>query len=276
MSELFPAQAKAPAAVLAGAAVDKDAPPRRGGPRHLLRASGAANPSRSAGGAAFRAPGTSRPLTTPGAPPHPADGGGKPGRASVRADGELRVDGISFTDPEWTVFHLPSTLGHMDRRIENVRRDPIPRGKRQRRVGRCAAKSARPSLAEAQKLRPVTVIHLAAAAAGSSVFAASARPPGGAVPVVSRSSKRSNIEVRRCSDGWEEGHGFHPTTSGGVNSASRPRRQAVDLATGTELSFSFLSDDSNPKRLSLQIVCACLLRVPNEEHTRKVLDKPSM
>ena len=111
VSELFPAQAKAPAAVLAGAAVGKDAPPRRGGPRHLLRASGAANPSRSAGGAAFRAPGTSRPLTTPGAPPHPADGGGKPGRASVRADGELRVDGISFTDPGWTVFHLPSTPG---------------------------------------------------------------------------------------------------------------------------------------------------------------------
>jgi hypothetical protein len=224
----------------------------------LLRASGAANPSRSAGGAAFRAPGTSRPLTTPGAPPHPADGGGKPGRASVRADGE--VDGISFTDPGWTVFHLPSTLGHMDRRIENVRRDPIPRGKRQRRVGRCASKSARPSLAEAQKLRPVTVIHLAAAAAaaaaGSSVFAASARPPGGAVPVVRRSSKRSNIEVRCFSDGWEEGHGFHPTTRGGVNSGSRPRRRAVDLATGTELSFSFLSDDSNPKRGSLQVRCA--------------------
>ena len=77
----------------------------------MLRASGVANPSRSAGGAAFRAPGTSRPLTTPGAPPHPADGGGKPGRASVRADGELRVDGISFADPGWTVFHLPSTPG---------------------------------------------------------------------------------------------------------------------------------------------------------------------
>ena len=166
----------------------------------------------------------------------------------------------------WTAFRSPTQggryfiyrppLGHMDRRIENVRRDPIPQGKRQRRVGRCAAKSARPSLAEAQKLRPVTVIHLAAAAAGSSVFAASARPPGGAVPVVSRSSKCSNIEVRCCSDGWEEGHGFHPTTRGGVNSGSRPRRRAVDLATGTELSFSFLSDDSNPKRLSLQIVCA--------------------
>ena len=109
-SELFPAQSKGAGSCGSAAAVEKDAPPRRGGPQHALAL--AARPERKilAGGAAFRAAGRPRSLT-PGTPPHPADSGGE-ARKGKFPRGRGNRGGRHFVyRPGWTVFHLPSTPG---------------------------------------------------------------------------------------------------------------------------------------------------------------------
>ena len=57
----------------------------------------------------------------------------------------------------WTVFHLPSTLGHLSRRIGSGRRDPIPRRRAAASRGPvCGEISSAQLTAKAQKTKPVS------------------------------------------------------------------------------------------------------------------------